>query len=257
MYQNLFAIKGKTALITGGTSGLGNAIAECFLCYGANVIVCGREPEKVDYLQDLANEHGCHYYAIDRDVTKQNEIDDMMNLIGERFTRVDFLLNCAGINKLLPAEDYDGVTFEKVMGVNVTGTHLMCKSVAKRFFIPQNFGRIVNISSVKSFIGAERDYIAYCASKGAINMYTKQLACEWAKFGINCNAIAPTFVKTPINAKQLEDPIFYQSLVSRIPLERIGEKKDIAGAAMFLCSDASSFVSGHILAVDGGLTAKQ
>lgn len=123
--------------------------------------------------------------------------------------------------------------------------------------IPNQYGRIVNLSSVKSFIGAKQDYIAYCTSKGAVNMYTKQLACEWGKYGITCNAIAPTFVRTPINSSQLDDPAFLGKLTDRIPLGRIGREEDIAAAALYLCSDAASFVTGQILGVDGGLTAMQ
>ena len=123
--------------------------------------------------------------------------------------------------------------------------------------IPNRYGRIVNLSSVKGFIGTKQDYIAYCTSKGATNMYTKQLACEWGKYGITCNAIAPTFVRTPINSFQLDDPVFYEKLTDRIPLGRIGREEDIAAAALYLCSDAASFVTGQILGVDGGLTAMQ
>ena len=116
---------------------------------------------------------------------------------------------------------------------------------------------VINISSVKGVIGTDADYIAYCTSKGAVNMFTRQLACEWGKYNICVNAIAPTFVRTEINAFQLDDPVFYAALTKRIPLGRIGQKCDIAATAVFLASDASSFISGQILPVDGGLTAKQ
>ena len=161
------------------------------------------------------------------------------------------------MNRLMAAENYDTESFRKVMELNVTGTFLVNREAADRFLIPKRSGKIINFSSVKGFLGADRDYIAYCTSKGAINMYTKQLACEWGKYGFCVNAIAPTFVRTPINSFQLDDPHFYKSLTDRIPLGRIGMKKDIASAAIFLASEASAFVSGHVLVVDGGLTARQ
>jgi len=134
--------------------------------------------------------------------------------------------------------------------------YLTTREVGK-VMIAQRYGRIVSLSSVKSIIGTDHDYTAYCASKGALNMYTKQLACEWGKYGITVNAIAPTFTRTPINSFQLDDPEFYGALVKRIPMGRICSAKDIGCTALFLCSDAAEFISGQILAVDGGLTAMQ
>ena len=209
-YNALFSLTGKKALISGGTGGLGSAIAEAFLQQGAEVAVCGRHPDKA------------------RD------------------------MNC-----LLPAEDYGDQEFSQVMELNIHALHRLTREVGRRWMIPGRYGRILNLSSVKSMIGTTENYAAYCASKGAVNMYTRQLACEWGKYGITCNAIAPTFVRTPINSFQLDDAAFYKKLTERIPLGRIGSKQDIAAAAVFLCSDAAAFISGQILCVDGGLTAMQ
>nr|WP_256729229.1 SDR family oxidoreductase [Treponema parvum] len=133
----------------------------------------------------------------------------------------------------------------------------MVTSAVGKHMIDQRYGRILSVSSVKSLIGTDQDYIAYCASKGAVNMYTKQLACEWGKYGITVNAIAPTFTRTAINSFQLDDPVFYKNLINRIPLGRICTTKDLAYAALFFCSDAVEFITGQILFVDGGLTSKQ
>ena len=256
-YQNMFTLGGKKALIPGGTGGLGSAIAKAFLHSGADVAVCGGHPEKAADLEIEAQQAGRSFLSLRSDIRDRNDVTKMLDQVEKTFGSIDILVNSAGMNRLLPAEDYDEETFEQVMDLNVKGTHTVTRAVGKRFMIPNRYGRIVNLSSVKSFIGTKQDYIAYCASKGAVNMYTKQLACEWGKYGITCNAIAPTFVRTPINSFQLDDPVFLEKLTDRIPLGRIGREEDIAAAALYLCSDAASFVTGQILGVDGGLTAMQ
>lgn len=252
-----FKPMGRVALVTGGTSGLGYNIAQGFLQSGVDVAVCGTSPEKAAALQQLAARHGKKYIGLRCNVTSQTQITQMLNEVEEVLGPVQILVNSAGINIVKPAEDYDEESFDTVMDSNVKGTHLVCKAVAKRFMIPAKQGSIVNISSVKGFIGAKRNYAAYCASKGAINMYTKQLACEWAAFGIRANVVAPTFVRTPISEKLLKDPDFYNNLLQRIPLGRIGLPADVTAATLFLCSNGASFITGQLLAVDGGLTALQ
>lgn len=243
-YHELFSLKGKTALITGGTGGLGQEIARAFMNFGASVTVCGGHIEK-------AKDLGCRAFTCD--LRSEEAVNVMLN----EFESIDILVNCAGKNILIPAEDYESEKFQDVMNLNVNALHNVTRLTGKRFMIPKKKGKILNLSSVKSIIGTDKDYIAYCASKGAVNMYTKQLACEWGKYNINVNAIAPTFVRTDINSFQLDDKNFYDSLVNRIPLGRIGQKKDIASAAVFLCSEAADFITGQILCVDGGITARQ
>lgn len=245
-YSEIFTLEGKTALITGGNGGLGSEIAAAFVQCGASVIVCGRNAKTSGDI------HG-----ISCDITNEDSVTAMLDEIADRFGRVDILVNCAGKNILKPAEDYDTESFVDVMNLNLVALHMVTRLTGKRFMIPQMSGKILNLSSVKSIVGTTRDYIAYCASKGALNMYTKQLACEWGKYNINVNAIAPTFVRTAINSFQLDDKEFYDSLVSRIPLGRIGSKSDIASAAVFLCGNGADFITGQVLCVDGGLTARQ
>ncbi len=256
-YRTPFSLAGKYALITGGTGGLGSAIAKAFLQNGAAVAICGGHPEKAVELEKLAKSLNRPFLALACNITEPQKVSDMLNAIADSFGTLDILVNSAGINRLIHAEDYDDETFSQVMDLNLNGLHTVTREVGKRFLIPKGYGRILNLSSVKSLIGTTENYIAYCASKGAVNMYTKQLACEWGKYHITCNAIAPTFVRTPINSFQLDDPVFYQKLTDRIPLGRIGKEEDIASAALYLCSDAAGFVSGQILCVDGGLTAMQ
>lgn len=244
-YSELFSLKGKTALITGGTGGLGSEIAQAFLQAGAQVALVGH----VSKAGEL--KHSCRIFECN--ILDEDAINSMMS----ELSSLDILVNCAGKNILLPAEDYDAASFYDVMNLNVNALHNVTREAGKRFMIPQKSGKIINLSSVKGIIGTDKDYIAYCASKGALNMYTKQLACEWGKYNINVNAIAPTFVRTQINSFQLDDPNFYNALVNRIPLGRIGQKRDIAAAALFLSSPASDFITGQVLCVDGGLTARQ
>ena len=184
--KNLFDPAGKVALVTGGTSGLGHAIAEAFLQNGVDVAVCSRHPESAPELAELAAAEGRRYLPVYCDITKEEDVEKMGDIIEKELGPVTMLVNSAGMNILKHAEDYDAESFNKVMSLNVLGTHNVSKMCGKRWMIPAHKGRIVNLSSAKAFLGTDRDYTAYCASKGAINMYTAQLACEWAKFGSRC-----------------------------------------------------------------------
>ncbi len=254
MFKNVFSLEGRTALVVGG-GGLGTPIAQALMENGADLIIADigdPSPELVE----LAEKNGKKCFGVHVDLLNDESIVKMVQEAREKTGRIDVLVNAAGVNKLKKAEEYDAATWDFVVGINLRGLHLVTKEVGK-VMIQQKYGRILSISSVKAFIGTDQDYIAYCASKGAVNMYTKQLACEWGKYGITVNAIAPTFTRTPINSFQLDDPVFYNKLVERIPMGRICSTKDLGCAAVYLCSDAAEFVSGQILCVDGGLTAKQ
>lgn len=255
--KNLFAPVGSAALITGGTSGLGHAIAEAFLQNGVDVAVCSRHPDSAPDLAELAAAEGRRYLPVYCDITSESGVEAMLDTVEKAFGPVLMLVNSAGMNILKHAEDYDADSFMTVMNLNVTGTHLVSKGAAKRWMIPARKGRVVNLSSAKAFLCADRDYAAYCASKGAINMYTQQLGCEWGRFGVNVNAIAPTFVRTPINSDRLDDPAFMAKVVGHIPMGRLGEGRDIAAAALFLCSEGAGFITGVTLKVDGGCTGLQ
>lgn len=255
--KNLFEPAGRIALVTGGTSGLGHAIAEAFLQNGVDVAVCSRHPDSAPELAELAAAEGRRYLPVRCDITDEADVEALGDAVEQGLGPATLLVNSAGMNILKPAEDYDAASFNKVMALNVTGMHLVSKMAAKRWMIPAHKGRIVNLSSAKAFLGTDRDYAAYCASKGAVNMYTQQLGCEWAKFGISVNAIAPTFVVTPINADRLADPDFYNMLVRRIPCGRLGTGRDMAAAALFLCSEGAAFITGVTLKVDGGVTSMQ
>ena len=188
-FKNVFSLEGRTALIVGG-GGLGLPIAQALMENGADIIVADlKEPE--GWIGDLAKENGRRFFYVHVNLLEDDSIVKMVAEARQKTGRIDILINAAGVNKLKKAEDYDAQTWDFVLGINLRALHLTTKEVGK-LMIEQGYGRILSISSVKSLIGTDQDYIAYCASKGAVNMYTKQLACEWGKYGITVNAIAPT-----------------------------------------------------------------
>ncbi len=253
-FKNAFSLNGKTALVI-GAGGLGLPIARALMQNGADIILADmKEPDGAFAASCHAEGRQCTFVQVN--LLDEESIVKMVAAARNVTGRIDILVNAAGVNKLIKAEDYDSKAWDFVLGINLRGLYLVTREVGK-VMIEQNYGRILSISSVKSFIGTDADYTAYCASKGAVNMYTKQLACEWGKYGITANAIAPTFTRTPINSFQLDDPVFYKTLVDRIPRGRICTAHDLGCAAVFLCSDAAEFISGQVLCVDGGLTAKQ
>lgn len=217
-FKNAFSLNGKTALVI-GAGGLGLPIARALMQNGADIILADmKEPDGAFAASCHAEGRQCTFVQVN--LLDEESIVKMVAAARNVTGRIDILVNAAGVNKLIKAEDYDSKAWDFVLGINLRGLYLVTREVGK-VMIEQNYGRILSISSVKSFIGTDADYTAYCASKGAVNMYTKQLACEWGKYGITANAIAPTFTRTPINSFQLDDPVFYKTLVDRIPRGRI------------------------------------
>ena len=254
-FKNVFSLEGKSALVVGG-GGLGRAMASALMQNGADLAMADINPSAMDEVKVETEAAGKRFFSLEVNLMDEESIYRMVDEARAKLGRIDILVNAAGINILKKAEEYDGAAWDKVLGINLRGLHLTTSAVG-RVMIEQKYGRILSISSVKAFIGTDQDYSAYCASKGAVNAYTRQIACEWGKHGITCNAIAPTFTRTPINSFPLDDPVFYNTLVNRIPLGRICTLKDLGCAAVFLCSDAAEFITGHVLCVDGGITAKQ
>ena len=255
-----FSLDGLVAVIPGGGGGIGSALAVAFAKAGARVVVAGRTQESLDATIERVGAAGGEALAIAVDVTDEADSESLVRETVEHVGRIDILVNAVGggAGKALhDAETYPRSDWDWIMDLNVRSTLVPTQAVARQMIAQGGGGRILNISSVRGNLGIKAGYSAYVAAKGAINSLTRQWATEWAPHGIRVNAIMPTFVDTPQVAMLLDDPAFKAGIVNRIPLGRVGETRDIVGPAIFLCSDAASFVTGQILGIDGGLTATQ
>ena len=257
---DIFSLQDRVALIPGGGGGIGAPIAEAMAQAGARVAVAGRNAEPLQAAVDRVTAAGSEGLAVTGDATSEADAERMVRETIDRFGRIDILVNAVGggAGKALhPAEGYPRDAWDWIMELNVRSTLVPTQAVARAMIERGEGGSILNISSVRANLGINAGYSAYVAAKGAISSLTRQWATEWAKHRIRVNAIMPTFVDTPQVAMMLEDPAFKAGIVSRIPLGRVGETRDIIGPAIFLVSDAASFVTGQVLGIDGGLTATQ
>jgi gluconate 5-dehydrogenase len=257
---DIFSLDGLVAVVPGGGGGIGSALAEALAGAGARVAAVGRTRESCEATVERVRAAGSDGLAITADVTSEADCDRMVAETMDRFGRIDVIINAVGggAGKVLhPAEAYPRDAWDWIMELNVRSTVVPTQAVVRAMIDAGRGGAVLNISSVRANLGINAGYSAYVAAKGAISSLTRQWATEWAKYGIRVNAIMPTFVDTPQVAMLLEDPAFKAGIVSRIPLGRVGETRDLIGPAIFLCSDAASFVTGQVLGIDGGLTATQ
>ena len=256
----MFSLKDRVALIPGGGGGIGAPMAEALAKAGAKVAVAGRTAETLQNAVDRVTAAGSEGLAVTGDATSEEDAERMVKEAVDRFGRIDIVVNAVGggAGKVLhPAEEYPRDAWDWIMELNVRSTLIPTQAAARSMIARGEGGSILNITSVRAMLGINAGYSAYVAAKGAIASLTRQWATEWAKYGIRVNAIMPTFVDTPQVAMLLGDPAFKKGIVDRIPLGRVGETKDIVGPAIFLVSDAASFVTGQVLGIDGGLTATQ
>lgn len=251
--EKLFNIEGKIALITGSTGGLGSLFAKGLAENGCRVILNSRSQEKVDsqVKEFLRLGYSVKGYAFD--VTDSERINQAVQQIKEEVGTIDILVNNAGINLRAPLEDFDDEDWDKVIGINLTGAYKVSKAIA-RGMIEQKAGKIVNIGSMQSELG--RPTIApYAASKGGLKMLTKGMATDWAKYNIQINGIGPGYFKTDMTKPLYENLEFDAWLCGRTPSNRWGNADELLGALLFLTSDASSYVNGQMIYVDGGMLA--
>jgi NAD(P)-dependent dehydrogenase (short-subunit alcohol dehydrogenase family) len=252
--KSLFDLSGRVAIITGGSIGLGRQMAEGLAEMGANLVLCARKKERCEKAAEELRQLGVKTLALGCDVKNPDHVHAVVEAAVSHFGRIDILINNAGTSWGAPVEEMRLEHWNKVIDTNLTGTFLFSQAAGK-VMVPQRRGKIINIASVAGLRGAPPEFqaIGYHASKGGVIAITKDLACKWGIHNIQANVIAPGWFPTHMSRVVIEQN--KEIFLSKIPLRRFGNEHDLKGAAVFLSSDASDYVTGHVLVVDGGQTA--
>ena len=249
----LLDLSGKTAVVIGGTSGIGLTLSKGLAEAGADVVPTGRREDLVRVSAKQVEAAGRKSLVRTCDVTDTSSVERFKDEVLAEFGSVQILVNCAGRTKRMPTLDFPEKDWNEILDTNLNGTLRACKAFG-RHMVEQGYGRIINIASLATFVAAY-EVAAYSASKAAVASLTKSLAIEWALQGVCVNAIAPGVFSTDLNAKLLDSTDRGREYLLRTPMQRFGKLEELIGATVFLASDAASFVTGHILAVDGGFLA--
>jgi len=249
-----FSLKNRVAVVLGGTSGIGQAIARGLARAGATTIASSRDRDRVEAQAAEIEKLGSKTLRLPSDVQDRASLQNLCDEAVLAFGQVDILVVTSGLLKKMPSEDVPDEDWTRIVDVNLNGT-FRANQVFGRQMIKQQRGSIINIGSMTSFVSFS-EVAAYAASKGGVLMLTRTLACEWAKHSVRVNGIAPGVFRTPLNTKVLDIPERFAAIAGRTPMARVGNVEELVGAAIFLASDASSFVTGEMLPVDGGFLAK-
>lgn len=253
--KDLFRLDGKVAIVTGGAGGIGEALSLGLSQYGAKVVITSRNKEALDKVaQEIQAKTGGEVQAIQTDVTDEASVISLVETVVDKLGTIDILVNAMGLNIKRDAFEYPMEDWDRIFDVNVKGTMIVCKQVA-RVMKEKEQGKIINMSSVRGIRGYTGGNSAYCATKGAVELITKALALEWAPYNIHVNALGPSLVITPGTVHIQKDPALAEKYKANVPLGRLGMPEDITGACIFLASEASDFITGQTIYIDGGLTA--
>jgi len=254
--HSLLDLRDRVALVTGAAQGIGRAISLAFASMGAAVVLVDLNQEQATQVEEEIRCLGGRASSVQGDVSLSEDVDRIAQAGVQAFGPIDILVNSAGVGReSIPPQDLPLTVWQRIININLTGCFLMCQAVGRQM-IDRRAGSIINIASISGLVTNKgRHVTAYASSKGGLVMLTKALAAEWAPFGVRVNAIAPGYVRTPFIETALADPLIYRGLVDMVPAGRIGKPVDIVGAAIYLASAAADYVTGHILVVDGGLTA--